>query len=98
MVFGRRFLGSPLVLTGFGNVIELSPKTYYFSGYFSKALNDLMRVSFSSKTLKIWATFFNMELWVNTSRVLGFVEASSIDIDVAIWNIVLKKEQVKFVL
>jgi hypothetical protein len=67
---------------------------FYVSGQFRKALSDLIRLSCSSKTHKIQIDLFNKELDTNTWRVLGFICASLLDLDVEIWTVELTKEQI----
>jgi len=48
----------------------------------------------SSKTRKIQLDLFNTELEANSWRVLGFIGASLLDVDVEIWMMELTKEQI----
>ena len=68
-------------------------KAFYVSGQFRKALSDLIRLSCSSKTRKIQIDLFNRELEANAWRVLGFINASLLDVEVKIWTLELTKEQ-----
>jgi len=49
----------------------------------------LIRLSCSSKTLKIQVDLFNTELKANSWWVLGFVGASLLDLDAGIWTVEL---------
>ena len=69
-------------------------KAFYVSGQFRKALSDLIRLSCSSKTRKIQVDLFKNELKANSWRLLGFVDASLLDLDVEIWTVELTKEQI----
>jgi hypothetical protein len=69
-------------------------KAFCVSGQFRRALSDLIRLSCSSKTGKIQVDLFNTELKVNSWRLLGFVGASLLDLDVEIWTVELTKEQI----
>ena len=48
----------------------------------------------SSKTRKIQLDLFNTELKANSWRVLGFIGASFLDVDVEVWTVELTKEQI----
>jgi hypothetical protein len=69
-------------------------KAFYVSGQFRKALSDLITALCSSKTRKTQLDLFNKELKSNSWRVLGFVGASLLDIEVELWTIELTKEQI----
>jgi hypothetical protein len=69
-------------------------KAFYVSGQFRKALSDLIRLSCSSKTRKIQVDLFDSELKPNQWKVLGFVGASLLDIDVETWAVELTKDQI----
>jgi hypothetical protein len=69
-------------------------KAFYVSGQFRKALSDLIRLSCSSKTRRIQVDLFNTELRANSWRVLGFIGASLLGVDVEIWTVELTKDQI----
>ena len=61
-------------------------KAFYVSGQFRKALSDLITTLCSSKTRKIQLNLSNEELSSNPWRVLGFIGASLLDLDVEVWT------------
>ena len=69
-------------------------KAFYVSGQFRKALSDLIRLNCSSKTRKVQIDLFNRELETNSWKVLGFINASLLDLDVEIRTVELTKEQI----
>lgn len=69
-------------------------KAFYVSGQFRKALSDLISTLCSSKTRRIQLDLYTEEVKSNTWRVLGFIGASFLDIDVEIRVIKLTKEQI----
>ena len=69
-------------------------KAFYVSGQFRKALSDLIGLLCSSKTRRIQLNLFNEQLKPNAWRVLGFVAASLLGVDIEIWTIELTKEQI----
>lgn len=69
-------------------------KVFYVSGEFRIALSDLISSLCSSKTRKIQKDLFNRELETNTWKVLGFVSAYLLDLDVEVWTLDLSKEQI----
>jgi hypothetical protein len=69
-------------------------KAFYVSGQFRKALSDLIQAICSSKTRKIQFDLFDNELKANSWKVLGFIGASLLDVDVEIWTVALTKEQI----
>ena len=76
------------------DVLGFRKKAFYASGKFRKGLSDLITALCSSKTRKIQVDLFNTELKSNSWRVLGFVGASLLDLDVEIWTVELTKEQI----
>jgi len=70
-------------------------KAFYVSGQFRKALSDLISSLCSSKTRKIQVDLFNSELVSNSWRVLGFVDASLLELDVEVWTVKLSKKQIE---
>ena len=69
-------------------------KAFYVSGQFRQALSDLIGYLCISKTRKIQVDIFNTELEANSWRVLGFIGASLLDLNVEIWALELTKEQI----
>jgi hypothetical protein len=70
-------------------------KAFYVSGQFRRALSDLIRYLCTSKTRKIQLNLLDDELKSNPWRVLGFVSAALLDIDVEVWTFKLTTEQVE---
>ena len=70
-------------------------KAFYVSGQFRKALSDLITTLCSSKTRKIQLNLLNEELESNPWRVLGFIGASLLDLDVEVWTFKLTMEQMQ---
>lgn len=67
-------------------------KAFYVSREFRKALSDLITALCTSKTRKIQVDLFNTELKANPWKVLGFIGASILDVDVEIWTVELTKD------
>jgi len=57
-------------------------------------MGDLIRLSCTSKTRRIQVDLFNNKVEANAWRVLGFIGASLLDIDVEIRTVELTKEQI----
>ena len=69
-------------------------KAFYVSGKFRKALSDLIGYLCTSKTRKIQLDLFSTELKANSWRVLGFIGACFLNLDVEIWTVKLTGDQI----
>lgn len=69
-------------------------KAFYVSGQFRKALTDLITALCSSKTRKTQLNLLNEELKSNVWRVLGFIGAALLGVDVELWTVKLTKDQI----
>ena len=72
-------------------------KAFYVSGQFRKALSDLIATLCSSKTRKIQLNLLNEQLRPNSWKVLGFISASLLSFNVALWTFRLTTEQMNIV-
>jgi hypothetical protein len=70
-------------------------KAFYVSGQFRKALSDLIASLCSSKTRKIQLNLLNEQLKSNSWKILGFIGASLLDLNMEIWTFKLTSEQVQ---
>jgi hypothetical protein len=70
-------------------------KAFYVSGQFRTALSDLIITLCSSKTRKIQLNLLIEELSSNPWRVLGFIGASLLDLDVEVWTFRLTAKQMQ---
>jgi hypothetical protein len=72
-------------------------KAFYVSGEFRKALSDLITILCSSKTREIQLNLLNEKLKPNPWKVLGFIGASLLNVDVEIWTFRLSPEKMQIV-
>jgi hypothetical protein len=70
-------------------------KAFYVSGQFRKALSDLIGYLCTSKTHFAQLNLYNEERKPNAWKVLGFIGASLLDLNVEIWTFKLTSEQVQ---
>jgi hypothetical protein len=68
-------------------------KAFYVSGQFRQALSDLIGYLCTSKTRKVQLNLLNEQLKANSWKVLGFIGASLLELDVEIWTFKLTSEQ-----
>jgi hypothetical protein len=70
-------------------------KAFYVSGQFRKALSDLIATFCSSKTRKIQLNLLNEELESNPWKVLGFIGAALLGLNVEVWTIRLTAKEME---
>jgi hypothetical protein len=72
-------------------------KAFYVSGQFRKALSDLIASLCTSKTHFTQLNLLNEQINPNPWKVLGFIGASLLEIDVEVWTFKLTVEQIEVV-